>query len=124
MKHTEIHVLDEHEQEYIHLLQSLGMNAAMAKILVCIALNGESCSRDIEIITGIKPSTISIMLKKLREDRIITAAKKNNNSRGRGVTFYSLSGSIDNLIDILSEKKMSETSLYINEIVKVKEFVR
>lgn len=124
MRHTEIHVLDEHEQEYIGLLQGLGMNAAMAKILVCITLNGESCSRDIEITTGIKPSTISIMLKKLREDRIIAAAKKNNNTRGRGVTYYSLSGSIDNLITILSEKKMSETSTYIREIGKVKKLAR
>lgn len=120
MKQSEINVLDEEEEESILLLEKFGMNRSMAKILVCLALQGECNSREIEISTGIKSSTVSIMLKKLREEKVVTATKKRTGEHKKGIVYYSLAGTIDEVLSILERKKMEETTSYIEQIRKIK----
>jgi len=120
MKHAEITVLDEKEEEFVKLLEDFGLSKSMARIIVCLAVHDECTSREIEIITGIKSSTVSIILKKLREDKIVTAEKKIDRSHDRGVMHYSLAGSLDDVLGVLEEKKRKETSAYIDKIRKIK----
>ncbi len=120
MKHAEITVLDEKEEEFVKLLEEFGLSRSMARIIVCLAVHEESTSREIEIVTGIKSSTVSIILKKLREDRIVKGEKKVNKPHDRGVMHYSLNGSMDDVLGILEEKKRKETSAYIDRIKKIK----
>lgn len=120
MKHKEITVFDEKEEGYVTLLEKFGLSRSMAKIIICLMVHEECTSREIEVITGIKSSTVSIILKKLREDRIVTADKKAEKPGDRGVMHYSLSGDISNVLTLLEEKKRKETSLYIDKIKKIK----
>lgn len=120
MRDAEIIVLDENDEEYVRLLENFGMSKSMAKIIICLALHQECTSRQIEIITGIKSSTVSIILKKLREDKIIAGAKKAGKDDEREVMHYKLSGSMDHILGILSERKRKETSQYIEKIKKIK----
>ncbi|MGA9138920.1 MAG: winged helix DNA-binding protein [Methanocella sp.] len=120
MKHAEITVLDEKEEEFVKLLEEFGLSRSMARIIVCLAVHDECTSREIEIVTGIKSSTVSIILKKLREDRIVKGEKKVDKPHDRGVMHYSLAGSMDDVLSILEEKKRKETSAYIDRIKKIK----
>ncbi len=120
MKHAEITVLDEKEEEFVRLLEEFGLSRSMARIIICLAVHDECTSREIEIITGIKSSTVSIILKKLREDRIVRGEKKIEKPHDRGVMHYSLSGDLDSVLGILEEKKRKETSAYIDRIKKIK----
>ncbi|OPY26184.1 MAG: TFIIE alpha subunit [Methanocella sp. PtaU1.Bin125] len=92
----------------------------MARIIVCLAVHDDCTSREIEIVTGIKSSTVSIILKKLREDRIVRGEKKAEKPHDRGVMHYTLAGSMDDVLSILEEKKKKETSAYIDRIKKIK----
>jgi predicted transcriptional regulator len=120
MKHAEITVLDEKEEEFVKLLEEFGLSRSMARIIVCLAVHDECTSREIEIVTGIKSSTVSIILKKLREDKIVRGEKKVDQPHDRGVMHYSLAGNMDNVLSILEEKKRKETSAYIDRIKKIK----
>ncbi|MCD1295642.1 hypothetical protein CUJ83_11600 [Methanocella sp. CWC-04] len=122
MRRAEICVFDEQEEEFINLLANSGMNKAMAKILVCVALSKETSGRDIEIMTGIKSSTVSVMLKQLREQNLIIANKKNIDDGNRSVFYYSLAGTFEDTIVRLEQKKLSETSKYMDQIKKVKKY--
>jgi predicted transcriptional regulator len=120
MKHAEITVLDEKEEEFVKLLEDFGLSRSMARIIICLAVHEECTSREIEIITGIKSSTVSIILKKLREDKIVRGEKKVEKPHERGVMHYSLAGNMNDVLAILEEKKRKETSAYIDKIKKIK----
>ena len=120
MKHAEITVLDEKEEQFVKLLEEFGLSRSMARIIVCLAVHDECTSREIEIVTGIKSSTVSIILKKLREDKIVRGEKKVEMPHDRGVMHYSLAGSMDDVLSILEEKKRKETTAYIDRIKKIK----
>lgn len=120
MREAEIIVLDEKDEEYVKLLENFGLSKSMAKIIICLALHQECTSRQIEIITGIKSSTVSIILKKLREDRIVAGTKKAEKDDDREVMYYRLSGTMDHILGILEERKRKETSQYIEKIKKIK----
>lgn len=120
MKHAEITVLDEKEEKFVKMLEDFGLSRSMAKIIICLAVHDECTSRDIEIVTGIKSSTVSIILKKLREDKIVIGEKKAEKPHDRGVTHYSLNGTLDDVLNILEEKKRKETTAYIENIRKIK----
>jgi|AGTN01.1.fsa_nt_gi Predicted transcriptional regulator len=120
MKHAEITVLDEKEEKYVTMLEEFGLSRSMAKIIICLAVHEDCTSREIEIATGIKSSTVSIILKKLREDKIVSGEKRAEKPQDRGIMHYSLSGSMDDVLAILEEKKRKETSAYIEKIRKIK----
>jgi len=120
MKHAEITVLDEKEEKFVKMLEDFGLSRSMARIIICLAVHDDCTSREIEIITGIKSSTVSIILKKLREDKIVYGEKKVEKAHDRGVMHYSLNGSMDDVLGILEEKKRKETSAYIDKIRKIK----
>lgn len=120
MREAEIIVLDEKDDEYVSVLENFGLSRSMAKIIICLALHHECTSRQIEIITGIKSSTVSIILKKLREEKIVTGAKKAEKDADREVMHYRLSGTMDHILAILEERKRKETSQYIEKIKKIK----
>ncbi len=120
MKHAEITVLDEKEEKFVRMLEDFGLSRSMARIIICLAVHDECTSREIEIVTGIKSSTVSIILKKLREDKIVRGEKKVEKPHDRGVMHYSLNGSMDDVLGILEEKKRKETSAYIDKIRKIK----
>jgi predicted transcriptional regulator len=120
MKHAEITVLDEKEEKFVRMLEEFGLSRSMARIIICLAVHDECTSREIEIVTGIKSSTVSIILKKLREDKIVKGEKKVEKPRDRGVMHYSLNGTMDDVLGILEEKKRKETSAYIDKIRKIK----
>jgi predicted transcriptional regulator len=120
MKHAEITVLDEKEEKFVKMLEDFGLSRSMARIIICLAVHDDCTSREIEIVTGIKSSTVSIILKKLREDKIVYGEKKIEKTHDRGVMHYSLNGTMDNVLGILEEKKRKETSAYIDKIRKIK----
>ena len=120
MKYAEISVLDEKDEEYVTLLENFGLSRSMAKIIICLVLHEECTSRQIEVITGIKSSTVSIILKRLREDRIVTGSKKIGKDEERDIMHYRLTGTMDNILNILEEKKRKETTQYIDKIKKIK----
>jgi predicted transcriptional regulator len=120
MKHTEISVFDEKEEHIITMLENCGMNRSTAKILMCISIREEACSRDIEIMTGIKSSTVSVILKQLREDGFIKASKKQDENTKRIILYYSISGSMGDVLSKLAERKIKETNTYIEKIKKIK----
>lgn len=120
MKHAEITVLDEKEEKFVKMLEDFGLSRSMARIIICLAVHDDCTSREIEIVTGIKSSTVSIILKKLREDKIVHGEKKVEKPHDRGVMHYSLNGTMDDVLGILEEKKRKETSVYIEKIRKIK----
>lgn len=120
MKQSEITVLDESEEEYVRLLEDFGLSKSMAKIIICLALHEDCTSRQIEVITNIKSSTVSIILKKLREDKIIAGLKKAHAGHEREIMYYHLTGTMDDVLNILEERKKKETTNYIEKIKKIK----
>jgi DNA-binding Lrp family transcriptional regulator len=54
---------------------SAGFSDAAAKILVALSVNGETTQRDLERITGIKSSTVSLTVKRLVETGVINRRK-------------------------------------------------
>jgi predicted transcriptional regulator len=120
MKHAEITVLDEKEEKFVKMLEDFGLSRSMARIIICLAVHDDCMSREIEIVTGIKSSTVGIILRKLREDKIVRSEKKIEKPHDRGVMHYSLNGTMDDVLAILEEKKRKETSAYIDKIRKIK----
>ena len=94
MKETIAGVLDD-DLGLVVLLRSLGINWSGSIVLIFLAKNGESSSRDIEQGVGLRHSSVSRVIKILRENNWVTEKKIKRKGKGtHTITKYTLSVSI------------------------------
>ena len=84
MKQMDICVLDDAELAQVKVLVDSGFSEARARILVAMEVNGPISLRDISMATGIRPSTVNVVVNRLVEMGVATKTKGPSNRRAGG----------------------------------------
>jgi predicted transcriptional regulator len=115
-------VLDNSSLEFAELLQSLGVQRRVARLLSYLAIAGESTSRDIECGTGLRQPEVSIAMRTLRADNWVTEHDvKSTEGKGRPQKVYTLITPIDEIIRIIEEERRKEATKAMERIQKLKD---
>ena len=114
---------DEKDLEVIEGLRSLGVNRNAAKLITYLKDVDQGSSRDIEMSTGLRQPEVSIAMQPLRELGWISErdVKTPGKGKGRPMRIYSLSTTIEKIIEHYEAEKNLESARTIEAIQKLKE---
>jgi predicted transcriptional regulator len=109
--------------EFIEGLQSLGINRNVAKLVTYLKDVDECSSKDIEVATGLRQPEVSIAMRPLREQGWISERDVRNPGMGKGrpKKFFSLSTTIEEIIEHYEAERNQESARTIEAIQKLKE---
>jgi predicted transcriptional regulator len=120
MENTEIAVLDEKESNLVQLLENFGLSGSAARIIICLTVRADSSIREIGASTGLSTATVSITLKKLREEGIVRRGETAVKSKKRAPVRFNLTGDFNQVLSIIEKNKRREFSKYIRKTARVK----
>ena len=122
MKESTVKVLDN--EQFVAILQSLGMDRNIAILIAYLANAGEATSRDIVAAVGLCKSEVNMRLQDLRNENWINARAVKTVDKGRSPMAYSLAMPIVDIIKRLEEEKLRECAEAMENIQKLKGLVR
>ena len=115
-----IKVADEKDLEFVEVMQSLGVNGNVARLITCLASVDEGSSRDIEVATGLRQPEVSIAMRTLRERGWVREREIKGDGKGRPVKIYSPGATIDEIINYLEKEKNQESARNTEAIERLK----
>ncbi len=98
MRSGEFVVLDEKEQEYAEIIREAGFRTGESRVLVGLAVNGESSLRDLERVTQVKISTVCTAVSMLERMGVVKRRRLPAGS-GRSLLLVSLAGDLVTLVE-------------------------
>jgi predicted transcriptional regulator len=113
-------VADEKDWALIEGLQSLGVNRNVASLITYLGNVKEGSSRDIERFTSLRQPEISIAMRTLRGMGWISEHEIKSPGKGRPQKIYSLSTTIEEIIEHYEAKKSQESARTFEAIQKLK----
>ncbi len=116
-----IKVADEKDLEFVEVMQSLGVNGNVARLITCLASIDEGSSRDIEVATGLRQPEVSIAMRTLREKSWVNEREIKGDGKGRPVKIYSLGTTMGEIINYYEEEKNRESARTMVAIQRLKE---
>ena len=116
-----IKIADEKDLEFIEVMQSLGVNGNVARLITCLASVDEGSSRDIEVATGLRQPEVSIAMRTLREKSWVNEREIKGDGKGRPVKIYSLGATMGEIINYYEEEKNQESARTRVAIQRLKE---
>jgi predicted transcriptional regulator len=122
MKESTVKVLDD--EQFVAILQSLGMDHNIAILIAYLANAGEATSRDIVAAVGLCKSEVNMRLQDLRNENWINARAVKTVDKGRSPMAYSLTMPIVDIIKRLEDEKLKERAEAMENIQKLKGMVR
>jgi len=115
--------LDEKIEEIADVLVSLGLNRSIAKTLSYLQNLKETTSMDLERLTGLHQSEVSIAIKELKEHQWISEREGKNPGKGRPYKIYSLKKDFKEIIAHFEKQKMKEFNEIQLKIKRLKELI-
>jgi predicted transcriptional regulator len=112
MENKEIAVLDEKESKLVQLLENFGLSGSAARIIICLKVRAGSTIREIGASAGLSTATVSITLKKLREEGIVRRGETTVKSQKRAPVRFNLTG------DFIVSRSSRRTSAGILEDIQ------
>jgi predicted transcriptional regulator len=120
MKDSNVKVLDEKDNEFVALLNSVGITKNIAKALIMINNAKEATSREIELGASLRQPDVSIATKEmLRLGWISVTETKTDESKGRPKKIYTLVKSITDIVNDLemtAATKLADTTATLNRL--------
>jgi predicted transcriptional regulator len=121
IRNVTVNVADEKDLEFVHGLQSLGINRNVAGLIAYLQDMNKRSSRDIEIAMGLSQPEVSIAMRTLREMGWVLEQEIKGNGRGRPQKIYALRSTIDEIIKYYEMEKSQESARIMEAIQKLKE---
>lgn len=122
MKESTVRVQDD--EQFVAILQSLGMDHNIAILIAYLANAGEATSRDIVADVALCKSEVNMRLQDLRNENWISAREVETVGKGRSPMAYSLTIPIIDIIKRLEDEKLGECAEAMENIQKLKGMVR
>jgi predicted transcriptional regulator len=114
--------LGDNSHEFSDLLQSLGLQRNVAKVITYLAAAGEGTSIDIEREVGLRQPEVSIAMRTLRLNNWIREWEvKSAEGKGRPCKVYALSTPIDEIIESIEEERRKKSAEELESIQKLKD---
>ena len=123
MKTVVMKQLDEKDEEITDVLISLGLNRSIAKTLSYLQNLKETTSMDLERLTGLHQSEVSIAMKELKEHDWISELEAKKPGKGRPYKIYSLKKDFKEIIASFEKQKMKEFNEIQLKIKRLKELI-
>ena len=122
MKESTVKVLDD--EQFVAILQSLGMHRSIAILIAYLANAGEATSRDIVAAVGLCKSEVNMRIQDLRNENWISAREVKKVGKGRFPMAYSLTIPVVDIIKRLEDEKLGECAEAMENIQKLKGLMR
>ena len=121
MMESTVKVLDD--EQFVAILQSLGMHRNIAILIAYLANAGEATSRDIVAAVGLCKSEVNMRLQDLRNENWINARAVKTVDKGRSPMAYSLTIPVVDIIKRLEDETLGESAEALESVRKLKGLV-
>jgi predicted transcriptional regulator len=113
----------EKEKEFVNLLIEIGTRKNVAQVLVFLANVSKATSRDIERGTDLRQPEVSLAMHYLIAQDWIKITENKAEGKGRPVKIYSLSKSIDKIMNNIEKEKKEKAKQQIARVQKLREYI-
>ena len=100
-----INVADDKDMEFIEVLQSLGVNRNVAKLITYLKDVENGSSREIEMATDMRQPEVSVAMRILRDMGWILERDVKSLGKGRPMKIYALGATIEEIIEHFEAEK-------------------
>ena len=113
--------MDDNEHEMVMLLQKLNVSKPVAKALACLLSIDRITSREVERMSRLRQPEVSIAMNYLKENNWVDVEElKKKQGKGRPIKVYSLIVPMDEIIETIEKKVLSENKILLENIEKLK----
>ena len=123
MKSVVMKQLDEKTEEIADALISLGLNRSIARTLSYLQNLKEITSMDLERLTGLHQSEVSVAIREMKEHQWISEREGENPGKGRPYKIYSLKKDFKEIIASFEKQKLKEINEMQLKIKRLKELI-
>jgi predicted transcriptional regulator len=124
MKPQHVMYFTEKEREFVDLLIDIGTKKNVAQVLVFLANVPKATSRDIERGTDLRQPEVSLAMRYLIGQDWIRITENKAEGKGRPVKIYSLSKSIDKIMNSIEKEKKEQAKQQIARVQKLREYIK
>jgi len=122
-KESSVKVLDNEDIEFADILHSLGMQRRVAIVITYLANAGEASSREIGHATRLSQPEVSVAVRDLHDENLISELEVKTGGKGRPSLVYSLIEPIDDIIKRFEDEKLRENAEAMESIQKLRGLV-
>ncbi len=112
------------DREILELMDSLGMNKNISKVLLFLSRNGESSSRKIEGAVDLRQSEVSIVTTEMKNKGWMSFRSIKRKGKGRPTNLFKLRQSLPRIIKKIEAEKMIEIEDMKKRIVYLKRLAK
>ena len=113
--------MDDKEHEMVILLQKLNVSKPVAKALACLLSTDRITSREVERMSRLRQPEVSIAMNYLEENNWVDVEElKKKQGKGRPIKVYSLIVPMNEIIETIEKKVLSENKMLLENIEKLK----
>jgi len=113
--------MDDKEHEMVILLQKLNVSKPVAKALACLLSTDKITSREVERMSRLRQPEVSIAMNYLQENNWVDVEElKKKQGKGRPIKVYSLIVPMNEIIETIENKVLSENKMLLENIEKLK----
>ena len=113
--------MDDNEHEMVMLLQKLNVSKPVAKALACLLSTDRITSREVERMSRLRQPEVSIAMNYLTENNWVDVEElKKKQGKGRPIKVYSLIVPMNEIIETIEKKVLSENKILLENIEKLK----
>ena len=123
MKERSVKVLDNEDIEFADILHGLGMQRRVALIVTHLANAGEASSREIGHATRLSQPEVSVAVRDLRDENLVSELEVKSGSKGRLSLVYTLIEPIDDIIKRIEDEKRRDHAEAMASIQKLRGLV-
>lgn len=121
---SSIPILTDTEEEVIRLLIEVGLKTNEARLLVVFFRGLQPTSRDLERITDLRQPEVSVGVTSLTKRKWVFVSDLISANKGRPVKIFSLSKTIDDILDEIREGLSSGHDQQVALLQRIREIIR
>lgn len=118
MKSKYFNVLDDEDLAGMETMTDTGLTPAQARVVVGLAMLGESDSLKLMELTMLRSSQVSISIKRLKELGFVEQTGVKTSGYGRPVKTFKLTGEPDVMLEYLVKKKAANEKTVYNKALQ------
>jgi len=113
--------MDDEDNEMVLLLQKLNVSKPVAKTLACLLSSEQVTSREVEMMSRLRQPEVSIAMNYLQKNNWVDVEEvKKQQGKGRPIKVYTLTVPMDEIIDTIEQKVVSENKMMLENIERLK----
>ncbi|HPJ97596.1 MAG TPA: MarR family transcriptional regulator [Syntrophales bacterium] len=123
MKNRVVQVFSKKDEEFVSVLISLGTKRPVARVLVFLLNRMEGTMREIERVTDMNQPVVSQAVRYMVEQGWVTTKEIPPEWKGRPIKLVSLAIPLDEIFQMIGEKKETHANHQLSLLKKVRTFV-